>query len=323
MSKPFVFVLMPFRAEFAAVYRDGIQAAAMDQGVECERVDEQVISEGILQRVYAEIARADIVIADMTGCNPNVFYEVGYAHALNKATILVTKTASDIPFDLKQTQHIVYGDSLTTLRTALGKSISHHLSHGISADRSDLHVPKVRRFSTLAALYSHVVARMVRSQRVDDLSWAKAETQEKSLADRTGYHQYLQTKLQICQDRSVAFREVFTFPTKERLERALNLIDMNLYGYSVSYYPDKSDDAIPRMSFIVFDAEEVVIFFYSGGKRSARTEVRVSVAEKNLVSLFQDYYDNIFDGGILLKDANRRNDAELDRLRLYLTAMNG
>ena len=44
----------------------------------------------------------------MTGMNPNVFYEVGYAHALNKRVILLTETAEDIPFDLKHTPHVVY-----------------------------------------------------------------------------------------------------------------------------------------------------------------------------------------------------------------------
>ena len=48
----------------------------------------------------------------MTGRNANVFYEVGYAHALGKIVLLLTKNADDIPFDLKHHQHIVYGGSV-------------------------------------------------------------------------------------------------------------------------------------------------------------------------------------------------------------------
>src|SRR4051794_41173526 len=70
-------------------------------------------------RIYRQIEVADIVIADMTGKNPNVFYEVGYAHAKGKLTILLTSDATDIPFDLKHTRHIVYGQSITTLRERL------------------------------------------------------------------------------------------------------------------------------------------------------------------------------------------------------------
>ena len=55
----------------------------------------------------------------MSGQNPNVFYEVGYAHAKEKLCILLTKNAEDIPFDLKHHRHIVYGNSITKLREAL------------------------------------------------------------------------------------------------------------------------------------------------------------------------------------------------------------
>jgi hypothetical protein len=59
----------------------------------------------------------------MTGQNPNVFYEVGYSHALNKRTILVTQIANDIPFDLKHRPHIVYGNSIALLKTELEKRV--------------------------------------------------------------------------------------------------------------------------------------------------------------------------------------------------------
>ena len=57
--------------------------------------------EGILERVFNQISKADVIVADMTGRNPNVFYEAGYAHALNKVVVLVTQKTDDIPFDLK------------------------------------------------------------------------------------------------------------------------------------------------------------------------------------------------------------------------------
>ena|SRR5215472_7097908 len=64
-------------------------------------VDEQIFhGQGILERIYGQIEATDFIIADMSGQNPNVFYEVGYAHAQNKLCILLTRNASDIPFDL-------------------------------------------------------------------------------------------------------------------------------------------------------------------------------------------------------------------------------
>ena len=91
--KPFAFVLMPFGDEFDDIYRLGIQETAKEQGVVAERVDEQIYTESILERIYRQIDAADFVIADMTGKNPNVFYEVGYAHAKEKICTLITQKA--------------------------------------------------------------------------------------------------------------------------------------------------------------------------------------------------------------------------------------
>jgi hypothetical protein len=108
-EKPFAFVLMPFDDTFGDTYFLGIKDTADKLGIMAERVDEQVFHrEGILQRIYNQIEAADFVIADMTGRNPNVFYEVGYAHAKGKTCILLTENADDIPFDLKHQRHIVY-----------------------------------------------------------------------------------------------------------------------------------------------------------------------------------------------------------------------
>jgi Nucleoside 2-deoxyribosyltransferase len=117
--KPSVFVLMPFGKEFNDTYKFGIKGAAEDVGAYAERVDEQMFAEGILERVLNQINKADVIVADMTGRNPNVFYEVGYAHALNRVVVLLTQRADDIPFDLKHHQHLVYKGEISTLRTML------------------------------------------------------------------------------------------------------------------------------------------------------------------------------------------------------------
>ena len=61
--KPFVFVLMPFSEEFNDAYQVGIKPACKDAGAYCERVDEQIFVENILERVYNQIAKADIIVA--------------------------------------------------------------------------------------------------------------------------------------------------------------------------------------------------------------------------------------------------------------------
>jgi nucleoside 2-deoxyribosyltransferase len=124
-EKLFAFVLMPFDSNFEDVYSLGIKDAVEKAGMFAERVDEQVFHrEGILERIYNQIDLADLIIADMTGRNPNVFYEVGYAHAKNKLCILLTKNANDIPFDLKHHRHLVY-KSVADLRSKISSDLDY------------------------------------------------------------------------------------------------------------------------------------------------------------------------------------------------------
>lgn len=121
--KPFVFVLMPFDQKFNDIYKFGIKGAAEVAGAYAERLDEQIFTEGMLERIYNQINKADVIVADMTGQNPNVFYEVGYAHALGKIVLLLTQEADDIPFDLKHRLHIVYGGSIESLKADLTEKL--------------------------------------------------------------------------------------------------------------------------------------------------------------------------------------------------------
>ena len=127
--KPFVFVLMPFDPEFDDVYKLGIKPACDEAGAYAERVDEQIYKESMLARIYNQIAKADIIVADMSGRNPNVFYEVGYAHALGKHVVLLTQKSEDIPFDLKHYAHIIYEGRIADLIPELKKRFEWFIDH--------------------------------------------------------------------------------------------------------------------------------------------------------------------------------------------------
>jgi hypothetical protein len=104
---------------------------------------QQIFTESILERIYNQIAKADIIVSDMTGQNSNVFYETGYAHALGKCTILLTKRADDIPFDLKHAPHIVYGDSIAGLKSDLRARVKYFIDH---PDKRQLADPQALEF---------------------------------------------------------------------------------------------------------------------------------------------------------------------------------
>ena len=117
--KPFVFVAMPYAQRFQDVYVLGIKPACEEAGAHAERIDEQHFEQDILDRIYTQIDKADLVVADLTDLNPNVFYEVGYAHALGKRVILLTAGEDALPFDLTHYPHIVYGNRIADMKEEL------------------------------------------------------------------------------------------------------------------------------------------------------------------------------------------------------------
>lgn len=121
------FVLMPFRKEFEESYQV-IKAAVEGGGYTVRRADEIHETRSIMQIICEQIGRADLLVADLTDRNPNVFYELGYAHALGKNTILVTRRADDVPFDLRHRQYVLYDPG--KLGTELAKPVSAYLYKG-------------------------------------------------------------------------------------------------------------------------------------------------------------------------------------------------
>jgi hypothetical protein len=61
-----------------------------------------------MKDVWSAIYYSEVVIADCTGRNPNVFYEIGIAHTLGKETVLIAQQIDDIPFDVRHIRSIVY-----------------------------------------------------------------------------------------------------------------------------------------------------------------------------------------------------------------------
>lgn len=101
MEKTKVFVIMPFTDDFFESY-EMIKEHFSDDFVFSHAGDEDN-QQNILADIIPPIYEADIVLADLTGLNPNVMYELGIAHSFNKKTIMITRDdLSGLPFDLKQ-----------------------------------------------------------------------------------------------------------------------------------------------------------------------------------------------------------------------------
>jgi hypothetical protein len=116
--KPRAFVAMPFAPEMEDVFYYGIQNPVRQLGYVCERVDQEAFTGDVLAQVRSRIEAADIVIADLTGANPNVFLEVGYAWGKARPTVLVIKKAEQMRFDV-QGQRCLQYQSIKDLETRL------------------------------------------------------------------------------------------------------------------------------------------------------------------------------------------------------------
>lgn len=106
--EPTGFILMPFDFAFDAVH-EAIAAAIERSGLQPVRADDVFLTRAALEKILRGIGEAEVVVADVTGRNANVFYEVGIAHAVKDNVILIAQDLErDVPFDLRHIDHVIY-----------------------------------------------------------------------------------------------------------------------------------------------------------------------------------------------------------------------
>lgn len=103
-----VFVLMPFKADMLPVYEDSVKPTCASLWLTVRRADDFFTADSVVQDIWKAIVSARLIVADCTDRNPNVFYEIGLAHAIGKPTIMLTQRAEDVPFDLRHLRYIAY-----------------------------------------------------------------------------------------------------------------------------------------------------------------------------------------------------------------------
>ncbi|MBE6812101.1 MAG: hypothetical protein E7523_04380 [Ruminococcaceae bacterium] len=103
-----VFVIMPFSKQMDPIYADHIKDVCDKLKYSCQRADRIDLPNVIINDIWNLICNSDIIICDCTGRNPNVFYELGIAHAVGKKVICITQNSEDIPFDIEQIRYIKY-----------------------------------------------------------------------------------------------------------------------------------------------------------------------------------------------------------------------
>lgn len=109
------FVLMPFTEELTEIYQTFVKPVveSAEFSLVCRRADDIKSNRAVIQDIWKSLCEARFVIADLTGFNANVLYELGIAHTLGKETILIYQRGADVkfPFDLTHIRRIEYENS--------------------------------------------------------------------------------------------------------------------------------------------------------------------------------------------------------------------
>jgi hypothetical protein len=132
--RPRIFVIMPFAEPYDSLYREVITPVADDAGFEIVRVDE-IHGPGIsLDDIQQQIEQSHAVVAEISTHNPNVFYELGYAHALRKPAVILVRReeGTKMPFDVRSYRAIFYDDTIGGKR-----NVERNLRQHLDAIRTD------------------------------------------------------------------------------------------------------------------------------------------------------------------------------------------
>lgn len=106
------FVLMPFTDTLREIYTEIYKPACERNNLACWRVDELTRPGSITRDIIDGILDADVIIADLTSRNPNVFYELGIAHSIGNKTLMTCQDIKDVPFDIANYRIILYEHTL-------------------------------------------------------------------------------------------------------------------------------------------------------------------------------------------------------------------
>jgi hypothetical protein len=106
-----IFVLMPFNIEMNNIYTNHIKELGKELNLNILRADDFFSPKPFMEKVWDGICASQLVVADCTQKNPNVFYEIGIAHTVGKKVVLITRSVDDIPSDIVHFDYILYDEN--------------------------------------------------------------------------------------------------------------------------------------------------------------------------------------------------------------------
>lgn len=127
------FVIMPFGGFFDRYYHSIYAPAIENSGLTPTRADDIYRPSNIVQDIWTYTKQAKLILADLTDKNPNVFYELGLAHALAKPAILLAESIEYVPFDLRALRVLIYNKNIPDWGDVLKLSIQQYIKEIIAS----------------------------------------------------------------------------------------------------------------------------------------------------------------------------------------------
>ena len=134
-----LFALIPFKKDLIAVFEKVIKKVARRVRISARYAGDVFTTNEVMKDVWADICSARVIIADCTGRNPNVFYEIGLAHVVGKNVILTAQNEKDIPFDIQHRRRIIYkntADGIPEYEQLLASTLQETLNLGPTKKRA-------------------------------------------------------------------------------------------------------------------------------------------------------------------------------------------
>lgn len=135
------FILMPYGQWHDKYFKEIYVSATKEAGFEPVRADEVFSAGSVIEQIWNQIRKSKVMLADLTGKNPNVFYELGLAHAIQKPVVLVSATIDDVPFDLRHLRTVIYDNREPNWGEKLKKEITAYLKNSRTAPETTIPQP--------------------------------------------------------------------------------------------------------------------------------------------------------------------------------------
>jgi hypothetical protein len=111
------------------VFEEGILPSVQAAGLRGVHAGQIFDNREIVEDIWELICTARLIVADVTGRNPNVFYELGICHTLGKEVIVITQAAADVPFDIRHRRFIEYDPvKIASLKARLQQTVQRVLT---------------------------------------------------------------------------------------------------------------------------------------------------------------------------------------------------